>query len=82
MKNFSICWDVSKTKPMRFQSLRTHILVFHQLKKIFILFNKFYFLENVLMDFEKCEWGAAFLDSSSCTSDNRNNQIQNKLIKN
>ena len=52
MKNFSIFRDVSKTKPMPFQSLRTHILVFHQLKKIFILFNKFYFLENVLTDFE------------------------------
>ena len=36
------------------------------------------FLENVLTDFEKCEWSAAFLDS--CASDKRNNQIQNKLI--
>ena len=37
-----------------------------------------FFLENVLTDFEKCEWSAAFLDS--CASDKRNNQIQNKLI--
>ena len=32
------------------------------------------------MDFENCEWCAAFLDS--CASDKRNNQVQNKLIKN
>ena len=37
-----------------------------------------FFLENVLTDFEKCEWSAAFLDS--CANDKRNNQIQNKLI--
>ena len=40
---------------------------------------KFFFLENVLTDFEKCEKSAAFLDR--CASDKRNNQIQNKLIK-
>ena len=37
------------------------------------------FLENVLTDFEKCEWCAAFLDS--CGSDKRNKQIKN-LLKN
>ena len=37
-------------------------------------------LENVLTDFEKCECSVAFLDS--CASRKRNNQIQNKLIKN
>ena len=40
----------------------------------------FLFLKNVLTDFEKSEWCAAFLDS--CASDKRNNQIQYKLIKN
>ena len=37
-------------------------------------------IENVLTDFEKCECCAAMLDS--CASNKRNNQIQNKLIKN
>ena len=35
-------------------------------------------IRNVLTDFEKFEWCAAFLDS--CASNRRNKQIQNKLI--
>ena len=47
--------------------------------KQFMFYNILFFLENVLTDFEKYEWSAAFLDS--CASRKRNNQIQNKLIK-
>ena len=44
-----------------------------------MFYNILFSLENVLTDFEKCEWSSAFLDSSEGRK--RNNQIQNKLIK-
>jgi len=60
-------------QPIVIDYLSPHLYI-----SLYFLIN-FISLENVLTDFEKCEWGAAFLDS--CASDKRNNQIQNKSIK-